>query len=106
LAVPVDWTFGPLFSKIFDDDVKMTILLCYVVIPFLGWANSFHAASDEFLRPVGCKAHKFEAAHISAIHSQTRRKLSLGQTGGDAPDNPLSEQEWVEKHTSASGCVP
>jgi hypothetical protein len=50
LAVPVDWTFGPLFSKIFDDDVKMTILLCYVVIPFLGWANSFHAASDEFLR--------------------------------------------------------
>jgi hypothetical protein len=56
--------------------------------------------------PVGCKAHKFEAAHISAIHSQTRRNLSLGQTSGDAPDNPLSEQEWVEKHTSGSGCVP
>jgi hypothetical protein len=49
---------------------------------------------------------KFGARRLSSALLRARRKLSLGQTIGDASDNPLSEQEWVEKHTSGSGCVP
>jgi hypothetical protein len=82
-----------------------------VLISFPGRRTNLHAKSFRRVpqRDDGSVAlPEFEAAHISAIHAQAGRKLSLGQTSGDAQPShiPPHHPSHVFRHGhNGQGCA-